>query len=137
MNTHEVIRSARLRSTPSRNIVLSFLTGAKKPLSIDEIKEYLVKMKHPSDETTVYRTIHSFIEKGLVRQIDFHEGKFRYELSDLPHHHHIVCTKCGSVQDVEDCLKESAEQVIQQQTGYIISSHALEFFGQCKKCQNK
>ena len=124
-----------IRKTPARTAIFSFLGNADRPVSIEEICANANVKKLSLDLVTVYRTIHSFVEKGVVRQIDFHEGKFRYELSNMPHHHHIVCTQCGSVQDVEDCLKESAEDAIQKQTGYTITSHALEFFGVCKKCK--
>jgi len=137
MNIQTIIHQAQLRLTPSRQAILTYIKQTEKPVSIEEIKLYLQKNHYIFDDVTIYRTIHSFVQKDIVKQIDFHEGKFRYEIANLPHHHHIVCTGCGSIQDIEHCLKETAEQSIEKNTGYVISSHSLEFFGLCRKCKSK
>jgi len=135
MKAQDIIHQARLRRTPSREAILTCLFENHKPVSVDEIRSYLQKHHYLVDDATIYRTIRSFIQKCLIKQIDFQEGKFRYEPASLPHHHHIICTKCGAVSQVDDCLKENAEKFISKKTGYVISSHSLEFFGLCSKCQ--
>lgn len=135
MDYKTIFAQATLRRTAARTAIYKILERANHPVSIEEISASPDVKKLGMDQVTMYRTIHSFVQKGIVRQIDFHEGKFRYELANIPHHHHIVCTSCGSVQDVDDCLKEAAQHAIEKQTGYTVTSHALEFFGLCASCK--
>jgi len=136
MDSLALLRDLHLRVTPSRKMILSYIITSHKPVSINEIQEYLKKQNYSLDEATVYRTIHTLLENNLIKQIDFHEGMFRYEAADLPHHHHIICTGCGSVADADDCLKEKTQKVHITENRYSVSSHSPEFFGLCLKCQH-
>ena len=135
MNTdfRSLIRGAGHRATPGRIRLLETLERAGKPMSIPEILEH---MKGAVDETTVYRTLDALKEKKIVRQLDFQHGHGEYELADAQHHHHIVCVRCGSVEDV--MLKtdlEAEERRIQREKRFTIMDHSLEFFGICEKCK--
>ena len=87
------------------------------------------------DLVTVYRTLESFVRAGLLRQVDLHTGSVQYEPADH-HHHHIVCTGCGTVESVETCgIKRIEQRVIQESSMFeSVENHALEFFGTCKAC---
>jgi Fur family ferric uptake transcriptional regulator len=76
-----------------------------------------------------------FTEKGLTKQIQLQEGKFRYELATAAEHHHLVCTKCGDIQDISDCNIDGLEKDIEKKKKFKVTSHALEFFGLCSNCQ--
>ncbi len=122
------------RKTLSREAILSCISDAHTPLSIDDIKRTLQKRHVQIDDATIYRTMKTFVEKGELQQIDFQEGKFRYESAKLPHHHHVVCEKCGAVEDVpvkEDLLLKQ----LRIKTKFKVIRHSLEFFGLCNKCQ--
>jgi Fur family ferric uptake transcriptional regulator len=99
------------------------------PQTADEIRK-ISKL----DKVTVYRTLESFVDAGFVQQVEFRDGVARYEIKHA-HHHHVVCTKCGLVADVEDCMEEAGVKSLEKKTGFSIASHALEFFGICRKCQ--
>jgi Fe2+ or Zn2+ uptake regulation protein len=57
---------------------------------------FLEKNNIKSDPATVFRIVNMFTEKGLTKQIQLNEGKFRYELSSKEDHHHLICEKCGA-----------------------------------------
>lgn len=122
------------RNTSSREAILTCISNAHVPLSIDDIKELLQKKHKRIDEATIYRTVKTFVAKKELQQIDFQEGKFRYEMANLPHHHHIVCEKCGAVEDVPT-KEESLVKQLRIKTKFKVLRHSLEFFGLCKKCQ--
>ena len=86
------------------------------------------------DKVTVYRTLESFAETKLITRVEFGDGVTRYEITH-GHHHHIVCMKCGAVCDVENCMEEGNVKALETKTGFTITSHVLEFFGVCIKCQ--
>lgn len=102
-------------------------------MSIRDIAESLTKTV---DAVTVYRMTESFIEKGLVRQIDLRRGHPLYEISDPHDHHHVVCTKCERVEDFDICNYETmSKKALKQVPSFAaINSHSFELFGLCKKC---
>lgn len=76
-------------------------------------------------------------KNDLIQRLEFGEGKFRYEIKkDKYHHHHLICTNCGKVEDVEGEFLTKMENEIKSKKGFLVKSHSLEFFGICKNCQN-
>lgn len=136
MDPKATLQSANMRNTAGRRAVLEYITHATSPVSVEEIEKALTVAKLDLDQATIYRIINLLTQRGILRSVNFQEGKSRYELASHPHHHHVVCTNCGAVEDVEDCLKSNASTTIEKETGFTITSHALEFFGLCKACQN-
>jgi len=127
-------KSILCRKTVTREAILSCITEAHAPLAIDDIKRTLRKKHCSVDEATIYRTIKAFVANGILQQIDFQEGRFRYEMANLPHHHHLICEKCGSIESVflrEDSLLKQ----FRIKTKFKVTRHSLEFFGLCHTCQ--
>jgi Fur family ferric uptake transcriptional regulator len=135
MDTVRTLQSAKLRNTAGRRAVLAYMTTTATPVSIEDIEKNASIAQLSLDQATIYRIVNTLTEKGLLRAVNFQEGKTRFELASHPHHHHVVCTNCGTVEDVKDCLKPAATTQIEKETGFTITSHALEFFGLCPKCQ--
>ena len=121
-----------IRYTKPRKLVFEALEHLSKPVSANEINDYL---KNKIDLTSVYRTISLLVKSEMVNVILFGEGKKRYELINKnEHHHHLVCEKCGDVEDVE--MKESSLlKSVEEQSKFVIKKHNLEFFGLCANCQ--
>ncbi len=135
MDPTATLQSANMRNTAGRRAVLECVARADSPVSIDEIEKAPTVAKLDLDQATIYRIINLLRERGILRSVDFGEGRARFELASHPHHHHVVCTKCGAVEDVEDCLRSTANATIEKETGFKIASHTLEFFGLCRACQ--
>lgn len=124
-----------LKVTSARLAVLSFLEVKKVPVDAMEIEIYLRRKKIAMNQSTIYRILSAFVKKGIVIEIELGEGKSRFELASLPHHHHAVCTECGMIEDITYRGKEALEKLFKPKTRFIIKSHSLEFFGVCAKCQ--
>ena len=122
------------RVTDARTAVLQLLALSDKPIAITDMEKYLHKNAVKADQVTIYRMVEAFTRKGMVSRLDFQEGKFRYELAKTDHHH-VICEKCGSVEDVKECRIEEMEKTITKKQSYLIRRHSLEFFGLCPKCQ--
>lgn len=131
----EELRRLELRATPARLGVLDALESAELPLDVSAVITYLEKQHIPADEVTVFRILNAFSKKGLVRPVQFNEGKLRYEYADKPPHHHFICEQCGSVSDVEGCVVGDLEKQIEKKIGARITRHSLEFFGICRRCE--
>lgn len=130
----EELREASLKVTPARLAVLTLLEQTDTPLDAPSIIEYLQKNKINADPATVFRMMSVFTNKGITKQLEFGEGKFRYEkVGD--EHHHLICEMCGQVSDISDCNIKGLEKEIQKKKDFLVKRHSLEFFGLCKNCQ--
>ena len=90
------------------------------------------------DLATIYRSLHLLEEMGMVKRFDLGDGIARYELleeGDDGHHHHLVCTRCAGVVELEDCSMRELEERIAADNRFTAVTHRLEFFGICAECQ--
>ncbi len=133
--TNTILREMELKVTPARVAVLQLLEKADAPLDVASIIDYLQKKDIIIDPATAFRIMNLFTEKGITRQIQLKEGKFRYELSNTEDHHHLICEHCGNIDDISDCAIPVLEKDIQKKKGFLVKHHSLEFFGICASCQ--
>lgn len=111
-----------------------------KHLNPEEIYEIVKKAYPDIGLATVYRTLLLLERLELVYKHDFDDGCSRYEMnrSDENHgHHHLICTKCGTVDEVEGDLLESAEHQILKNNRFLVRDHRVKFYGLCENCLNK
>jgi Fur family transcriptional regulator, ferric uptake regulator len=133
--------TARLREqsrkiTGPRQAILEILHAHPHPLTNKEILAALPK--GDCDLATVYRSMHLLESIGLVKRFDFGDGTARYELvgdGDDGHHHHLICTQCSEVVEIEECFPQELEARIAEKNGFKSITHKLEFFGLCPECQ--
>ncbi len=132
----DLLWSSGLKVTKPRLSVVKFLFSEKNPLSIVEIKNKLPKIGNAS----IYRILEVLVSNGHVNRINTGRIHSSYEiLRGRKHHHHIICTKCDEVEDVEGlekCPVKNLTEYIETSSKKfsIIYNHSLEFFGLCKKC---
>lgn len=129
------MKQVHLRVTPIRLAVLRVLENHENPTDVKFIFDYLKRNRIKADQATVFRILKSLMSKSLVKTIQLNESKLRYEPSSRPDHHHFVCDKCGTIEDVPDCNIFQIEKEVRQKRGFIIKRHSLEFFGLCSNCQ--
>lgn len=127
--------ASTLRRTPARAKIVEFLSAANSPVDVSEILNFLREKNLNTNKVTVYRTIDLLFTKGFLDRVHFGEGKFRYEIKKGDHHH-LICTNCGKVSDIEDKYMRELEKEILFDKNFIVGHHSLEFFGLCKNCQN-
>lgn len=139
MNSEQLIldelKRRGLRQSRIRKILVNIFANSSQPISAVDLLE---KNKVSANKTTIYRELYTLVSQKILSEIDFGDGIKRYELSGGTHHHHLICTNCKKIEDVDlktDLDKE--EQRVEKETGFKIKSHSLEFFGLCKNCQNR
>ena len=128
------LRRSDRRLTGPRHAILAVLREAVHPLGSKQIHALLPAGE--CDLATVYRSMHLLEEHELVRKVEFGDGSARYELirSDNGHHHHLVCTGCREIVELEECFPKELEDAIARRSGFRSVTHRLEFFGVCPKC---
>ena len=130
------LRGKSRKMTRARQAVLEILRKQDHPLSIKEIFRAL-PAGH-CDLATVYRLLNLLENLGIVKRFDFGEGAARFELvpeGEDGHHHHLVCTQCSDVVELDECFPVELEKNIATRSGYARVTHKLEFFGLCPRCQ--
>ena len=132
----KLLRKSGYKATPSRLAILEAFRGAKEPLSAQCVIELL---PGDADQATVYRTLKSLKEKGVIKQIDLRHNHAHYELADITDHHHLICMSCGKIENVEHHNVEAMERTILHNARHFaeIKQHTLEFYGICKACFKK
>jgi Fur family ferric uptake transcriptional regulator len=129
------LNEADLRATPARLALMKLFETADQPVDVQTMIDFLEKNKMKTDPATVFRIVNMFTEKGLTKQIQFNEGKFRYELAAKDEHHHLICQSCGRIEDISDCNIDTLQKEIEKKKNFKVTSHSLEFFGTCSNCQ--
>lgn len=129
----DILRKSGYKATPPRLAILALFKKNKNPMSAQEIIE---KLPRGTDQATVYRTLKSLKEKGIIKQIDLRHNHAHYELVDIADHHHLICLSCGRIEDVEHCGIETMQSTILGNSKHFkeIKQHTLEFYGLCKAC---
>jgi Fe2+ or Zn2+ uptake regulation protein len=122
------------KKTPARLAINEFLSRSTSPVDAEQVIQYLRSQKLETNKATVYRILDFLFKNKVIERVEFGEGKYRYELK-MNHHHHLVCTSCGKIQDVEANVVEKLENEIQKNKNFKVQSHSLEFFGLCSNCQ--
>lgn len=137
MNPKKSIRTIGQRTTRQRKAVYEALSQLDKPVTVSDILRFIESKQKSIDTASVYRILAALRAAGLVKEVEFGEGKKRFELiSEDNHHHHLVCEKCGTVEDI--CLDEKMIfRHVRTDTGFQITRHALEFFGLCRLCKDQ
>lgn len=133
----ERLRRRSRKLTGARRAILELLREQGGPLSAKEVFEAVPGGQ--CDLATVYRSLHLLEGMGMVKRFDLGDGLARFELldeGDDGHHHHLVCTRCSEVIEIEECfMPESMEAAIAASSGFKGVTHKLEFFGVCPTCQ--
>ncbi len=130
-----LLRRRGYRITAARAAIAQLMEQSAHPLSALEIHARLRRKNVRMNKVTAYRELRFLEGQGLLMPVQFDDGIKRYEAASLPHHHHLVCTQCKSVQDIEiDRHCEGLEAQIHRQKSFTVASHALEFYGLCGRC---
>jgi len=130
------LASNNYKLTPQRREIIRILIRARSPLSAKEIyKRLSVKLSNLSFDT-VYRTLATLKDLGIVNKLDFQDGCGRYELNRCnDHHHHMVCLKCGEAWEIPGCPVEHLP-IGNLPNNFKVTDHRFELFGYCQSCQD-
>ena len=132
------LRKSARKITGPRCAILDALEREQHPQTTREIHQAVGIER--CDLATIYRSMKMLEDVGLVKRFDFGDGSARFELirhDTDEHHHHLVCTGCSKVVEIEECFPAELEQRIAAGNGFAKISHRLEFFGVCPSCQEK
>ena len=133
-NFEKILKNNNVKPTAMRLLVLQFLLNKKSATSLTDVENYFDK----SDRTTLYRTLKTFVEKGISHKIDDGTGITKYALCeencqceiDNDLHLHFHCTNCNET----ICITDYKIPRITLPIGYIAENINLVVKGICDNC---
>ncbi len=132
------IRNAGLKVTLPRVKILEMLEKrqfSERHLTAEKVYKNLLEDGEEIGLATVYRVLTQFEAAGLVTRLHFEGGNSVFELNRGEHHDHIVCVKCGRVDEFKDQMIESRQNEISANLGYELTDHCLYLYGLCGDCR--
>jgi len=130
------LRDAGLKITLPRIKILQILESSDvHHLSAEDVYKQLLQNDEEIGLATVYRVLTQFEEAGLVARHRFEGGHSVFEIAKDDHHDHLVCVKCGRVEEFVDAEIEARQRVIAQNMGFDLTDHKLNMYGLCPDCR--
>ena len=137
LESHD-LKNAGLKVTLPRIKILQILekqSEQHRHLSAEQVYKILLSEDEDIGLATVYRVLTQFEAAGLVTRHHFDGGNSIFELSSGFHHDHIVCMKCGRVDEFADESIEQKQKDIADRLGYELTDHNLYLYGFCPNCR--
>ena len=132
------LRAADQRYTSGRRALVAALAGAGRPVTMPEVLARVEGLP----QSSAYRNLTVLVDAGVARRLAGPDDLGRFELAEdlVGHHHHVICTRCGTLADVhvsralERALAEAAA-VAGAEHGFEVSGHSLDLLGTCADCR--
>ena len=134
----QILRGHGQRYTPARRAVVEALERADKPVTLPEI----LADNDDLAQSSAYRNLAELVDAGVVRRIITSDEYSHFEITDQltgEHHHHLICTGCGAVEDftvpneLEDLI-DRASRVVARDQQWAVENHRLDLVGRCAGC---
>lgn len=133
-NAQQILRAKNLRVTPARIAILEILNAPGGHLSAENIADSVVKKMPGVHLSTVYRTLDTLENQGIIEHIHLGHGSAVYHLA-YDNHRHLLCSSCGLVIEIPPSLLESAVKNIERQYGFLLEAKHFSLVGKCRDCR--
>ncbi len=124
----------RFKRTPQRLAILDYLDGNTAHPSAEDIYRAVAKRYYSMSFATVYNTLNTLSQAGVVRELTIDPDRKRYD-PDTTMHHHLICVTCRKIVDVPGEVGVAVPEGVA--TDYTILGSHVEFYGQCPSCRKK
>jgi len=135
----DILKHNNLKFTKQREVVLKTMYNNDKHFSSESLY-ILIKESYPELNigiATVYRTLNLLEDSNIVTSLSFGSSGKKFELGNKPHHDHMICKVCDEIIEFEDNEIEKRQEEIADKYGFKLTSHLMQLYGICKKCQKK
>lgn len=132
---NEKLRRSGLRVTGPRVAVLLALVQHGGHSSAEEALVLAQAIEPSMTRSTVYRTLERLRDQRLISETDLGDGVRRFEMVDDIPHHHLICTGCGAIIDLDDATVETLRAAIETASGFQADIDHLALFGRCRSCR--
>jgi Fur family peroxide stress response transcriptional regulator len=127
----EFFKEKKVPLTHQRLAVYEELAGRRDHPSAESLHASLKKQYPSLSLATVYKTLQTLAELGMVARVDSPAAQARYD-AIVETHHHAVCTACGKIEDLFDSRLDRLPPP--KTAGFVPSGHSVHFHGLCARC---
>lgn len=129
------LKNNNLKVTPQRLTIYSYLCNNHIHPSAETIYNNVKEQNPTISLATVYKTLKSLKDSGLIQEINVGEDSFRYD-AQVTSHIHVICKNCGKIVDYfpTDSFISSVQDKIANNTDFNIDTNQMYFYGTCKDC---
>jgi len=133
--TAVVLRDAGQKIPHQRMLILSTLRHADEHVTATTVLEDVRRSYPYVDASTVYRTLNSAAQLGLVSETDMGAGDTQFEWVGKDRHHHLICRSCGGVNSLDNRYLDSLATALYDELGFRADLGHFAIFGLCRDCQ--
>jgi Fur family transcriptional regulator, ferric uptake regulator len=130
-----VLEGVGVRPTSQRVIVLTELMGEENDVTAQQLHERLRSRGERLGLATVYRTLGLLADEGVIDSLSHRPGELCYRWCGEGHHHHLVCSSCHQVVELDECELDPWLARISAAHGFVTTGHRLEVSGLCGDCR--
>lgn len=129
------LTAAGERVTRQRLLIANALAAAGRQLTAEQLYRGLRRTASGIGRATVFRTLETLVEAGVARRLE-QEGHVYAYVACLPeHHHHLSCTRCGRVEEIDEAYVTPIARRLAHDLGFEIDDARLDFYGRCAACR--
>jgi len=129
------LKKAGLKTTLPRTRILQVLDdNAQRHMSAEDVYKALLDAGEEIGIGTIYRVLTQFESAGLINRLHFEGAQSVFELDQGTHHDHLLCVRCGSIEEFIDDTIEERQRLIAERFGFTMTDHSLYIYGVCAKC---
>jgi Fur family peroxide stress response transcriptional regulator len=123
-----------LAATHQRQVLYEVMQRMPGHPSPEEVYARVKKRIPAISLATVYKNIHLFVERGVLKELSMHHGSIRVELNGH-HHHHMVCSHCKAIADIEEKDLGVVPAMQELLGGFQVERYSIDVIGICAACQ--
>lgn len=132
----ELCANHGLTATHQRQVLYEVMKTMPGHPSPEEVYARVKKRIPAISLATVYKNIHLFVERGVLKEVSMHHGSLRVELNGH-RHHHMVCSQCKAITDIEEEDLDFLPTTRQLPGGFQVERYAIDVIGICAACQEE
>ena len=129
------LTAAGERVTRQRLLVANALAASGRRLTADQLYRSLRRRVPGIGRATVFRTLETLVEAGVARRLELDGHVYAYVACLPAHHHHLACTRCGRVEEIDEAYVTPITQRLASDMGFEIDDARLDFYGRCATCR--
>ena len=129
-------REKGLKVTPQRYAIYEMMIHADSHPTVEEIYQAVQPRFPMLSLNTVYYTVASLREAGLIADVPVQDSAARFD-ANMDRHHHLVCLGCHKIEDLYNDALDQLRLSARKANGYLLESHRVEFRGYCSKCRKR
>ncbi len=122
-----------VRVTAPRRALLAAIEGLGDHFTAEQLAAAVPAV----GRATVFRTLRLLQDLGTICLVVLDDGTSEYRMAEPGHHHHLVCSVCGTVSDIVGCDLTDLVRSVSEDTGFDVETHRLEFYGRCADCRSQ